>query len=138
MRTTILGLVVALVCYPAISRSEAQDPMRDVQGLQQDPSGLWRWNEWTQGEPGEWTLRLHLEEDGLLRGHVREPDQKELEILNGTFDRGWVSFEVTRQFGSERFTAYYRGKVLGNSIRGQVITDEQVQEWSAKHVPIDR
>ncbi|HAV61275.1 MAG TPA: hypothetical protein DCY13_02805 [Verrucomicrobiales bacterium] len=100
-----------------------------------DPSGTWTWKR-AGRDGGEVTTTLKLKAaDGKLTGTVTGRNNTESEISKGTVKGNEVSFEVTREFNGNQFTAKYAGKVEGDTIKGTVTStrngEELSREWIA-------
>ena len=63
---------------------------------------------------------------------------RELEILHGKFVRGELSFEVLRERDGEKFFTRFRGKLQGETIRGESLSDlgrdSRPRPWEAIRV----
>jgi hypothetical protein len=102
-----------------------------------DPTGTWTWS--TPGRDGqtrETTLKLKMEGEkltGTVSG-MRGGNETKIEQAKLTGDQ--ISFNVTREFQGNSFTAKYSGKVSGESITGKVTTERggesREREWTAK------
>ena len=98
--------------------------------------GTWKWSQAGQnGQTRESTLKLKQEGEkvtGVMVGR-----NGETEIKDGKIDKdGEVSFNVTREFNGNSFTAKYHGKVDGDTIKGKVETErngeKRERDWEAK------
>jgi hypothetical protein len=88
-----------------------------------DPTGTWKSSFTTQnGQTIETSFKLKLD-GGKLTGVFVGRDGKETALENATFKDGEVSFQVTRERDGNKFTAKYRGKVSGDSLKGTVETE---------------
>ena len=99
--------------------------------------------------PRKTTLKLKAEGDKLT-GSVSQPAfgrrgggdggtppaPVETKISNGKISGDQISFDVTREFQGNSFTAKYSGKVEGDTITGKVETERNGQtnsrDWTAK------
>jgi hypothetical protein len=130
-----LILTTALLALGATASSQAQDKKAD-------PTGTWTWT--TPGRDGaegrKSTLTLKAEGEKVT-GKLSMPgrqggEARETEIKNGKLKGDEVSFEVTREFGGNSFTAKYSGKVSGDTIKGKVQTERDGEtrdrDWEAK------
>jgi len=98
--------------------------------------GKWTWKQ--MGQNGEVAMTLELKQDGeKLTGSVmREGSDMKTEIKEGKIKDNEISFvTVVERNGMERKTMY-KGKIEGDSIKGNVISNrqgqEQSREWVAK------
>src|SRR5947207_5679054 len=105
-----------------------------------DPTGTWTWT--TPGRNGgpdrKSTLKLKVEGDkvtGTLTAPGRGGQSSDVEISEGKLKGDEISFSVTREFGGNKVTAKYSGKISGDSIKGKMETDRngaQPRDWEAK------
>jgi hypothetical protein len=119
-----------LLLFVAVN-ARAEDKAADV-------NGTWTWT--TPGRNGgegrEQSLKLKAEGDkvtGALSGR-RGNDTK---IENGKISGNDLSFEITREFNGNSFTAKYKGKVSGDTITGKVEMQgrdgqPRQRDWTAK------
>ena len=103
-----------------------------------DPTGTWKWSFQRQdGEKIETTLKLKMK-DGKLTGHIIGRDNNEVEIKDGKFKNGEISFQVTREFNGQEFIIKYKGKLEQDTIKGKAETERDGQkrerDWEAKRV----
>ena len=100
--------------------------------------GTWKWSQAGQnGQTRESTLKLKQEGEkvtGVMVGR-----NGETEIKEGKIDKdGEVSFNVTREFNGNSFTAKYHGKLDGDTIKGKAETaggdQARSRDWEAKRV----
>jgi hypothetical protein len=153
MRTQIALLSKLAACailVVGISGANAADKKAD-------PSGTWSWTMQRRGggqgnadaPPRKVTLKLKAEGDKLT-GSVSQPAfgrrggdgggappaPVETKISNGKINGDQISFDVTREFNGNSFTAKYSGKVEGDTIKGKVETERNGQansrDWEAK------
>ena len=130
-----LILTAALLTLGATASSQAADKKAD-------PTGTWTWT--TPGRDGaegrKSTLTLKAEGEKVT-GKLASPgrqggEAREIEIKNGKLKGDEVSFEVTREFGGNSFTAKYSGKIAGDTIKGKVQTERDGEtrdrDWEAK------
>ena len=98
--------------------------------------GTWKWTSTGQnGQTRESTLKL--KQDGEKVTGVMLGRQGETEIKDGKIDKdGNVTFNVTREFNGNSFTAKYNGKLDGDTIKGKVETERngetRSRDWEAK------
>jgi hypothetical protein len=124
-----------------------------------DPTGTWTWtqqpraggNAPANATPRKITLKLKAEGDKLTgtitqpaggrRGGgdgAAPPAPTETKISNGKVNGDSISFDVTREFNGNSFTAKYAGKVEGDMIKGKVEMpargggEAQSRDWEAK------
>lgn len=106
-----------------------------------DPSGTWTWS--TPGRDGgearKSTMKLKVEGDkvsGSIATPGREGQVREDQITNGKIKGDEITFEVTREFQGNKFTAKYTGKIAGDTITGKVETERdgntRSRDWEAK------
>jgi hypothetical protein len=127
------GLMVAVLSAPliGISVSGAADDKAD-------PTGTWKWSFQRQdGEKIETTLKLKMK-DGKLTGHVTGRNNQELEIKEGKFKNGEISFHIVREFGGQEVTIKYKGKLEKDTIKGKTEFErdgeKRERDWEAKRV----
>ncbi len=107
-----------------------------------DATGTWKWS--TAGRGGgqarEFTLKLKVEGDKLT-GTVSTPGRqgaqaRETAIENGKVKGDEISFSVTREFGGNKMTTKYSGKVTADTIKGKTEFERngeaQSRDWEAK------
>ena len=132
LTTLIKAAACAILALGAVA--QAQDKKAD-------PTGTWTWS--TPGRDGgaerKSTLKLKLEGDkvtGKLSAPGRGGQSSDVEISEGKLKGNEISFNVTREFGGNKVTAKYSGKISGDSIKGKVETDRDGQtrarDWEAK------
>src|SRR5262245_43150762 len=124
----------AFLALVAIPQVQAQDKKAD-------PSGTWTWS--TPGRDGgearKSTLKLKADGEkvtGTLSAPGRGGESRDAEISNGKLKGDEISFDVTREFNGNKFTAKYSGKISGDSIKGKVETEREgntrSRDWEAK------
>src|ERR1051326_3208877 len=112
-----------------------------AQDKKADPTGTWTWS--TPGRNGgperKSTLKLKLEGEkvtGTLTAPGRGGQSSDVSISEGKVKGDELSFEVTREFQGNKFTAKYHGKISGDSIKGKIETERngqaQSRDWEAK------
>lgn len=109
-----------------------------VQGADEkkaDANGTWKWSFTGQdGTVRDTTLKLKVE-GSTVTGSVsgRNGDTA---IEKGKINGDEISFEVTREFNGNKFTAKYNGKISGDSIKGKMEFerdgDKTSRDWEAK------
>jgi hypothetical protein len=76
--------------------------------------------------------------DGKLTGHIIGRDNNEVEIKDGKFKNGEISFQITREFNGQEFIIKYKGKLEKDTIKGKAETERDGQkrerDWEAKRV----
>lgn len=128
-----LGLC-ALMAFGFVCASQAQE--------KKDASGTWSWTmPGRNGGPDrKMTLKLKAEGD-KLSGKMISPgrqggDPVETEIKDGKVKDGEVSFTVTREFGGNKMTSKYNGKLSADTIKGKMEFERngetQSRDWEAK------
>ena len=112
-----------------------------AQDKKADPTGTWTWT--TPGRNGgpdrKSTLKLKVEGDkltGTLAAPGRGGQSNDSAIADGKLKGDEISFTVTREFGGNKITAKYNGKISGDSIKGKIETERNGQtnsrDWEAK------
>jgi hypothetical protein len=100
-----------------------------------DPTGTWKWKVMFQDQSRDMTLKLKLEGDKLTGAMVGRNDM-ETKIEEATFKDGEVVFAVTRERNGQKFTTKYKGKLDGDTIKGQTEAERNGQtrktDWEAK------
>lgn len=107
-----------------------------------DPAGTWTWTmAGRQGGPDrKMTLKLKVEGQkltGTLTSPGRQGGQAtDTEIADGKVTGDEVSFTVTREFGGNKMTSKYNGKVSADTIKGKIEFERngetQSRDWEAK------
>jgi hypothetical protein len=82
-----------------------------------NPAGTWKYTTEVNGQPLEVTIKLRLEGDRLT-GTVSALDM-ESKIEDGKYRDGEVSFQVNREANGNKFTLKYKGKIQGDTFKGQ-------------------
>jgi hypothetical protein len=81
------------------------------------------------------TLKLKLEGDKLT-GHMVGRNDQEIKIEEATFKENTVAFAVTQERNGQKFTTKYKGKLDGDTIKGETEREREGQvrktEWVAK------
>src|SRR5687767_4532233 len=106
-----------------------------------DASGTWTWS--TPGRDGgearKSTMKLKVDGEkvtGTIATPGREGQVRETEITNGKIKGDQISFDVTREFQGNKFTAKYSGKISGDTITGKMATERdgntRERDWEAK------
>jgi len=84
-------------------------------------------------------MKLKVDGDkvtGSISTPGRNDQATETQITNGKIKGDQISFEVTREFQGNKFTAKYAGKVSGDTITGKMETErdgnKRERDWEAK------
>ena len=112
-----------------------------AQDKKADPTGTWTWT--TPGRNGgpdrKSTLKLKVEGDkltGTLSAPGRGGQSNDAAIADGKLKGDEISFTVIREFGGNKITVKYNGKISGDSIKGKIETERNGQtnsrDWEAK------
>jgi hypothetical protein len=112
-----------------------------AQDKKADPTGTWTWT--TPGRNGgpdrKSTLKLKVEGDkltGTLSAPGRGGQSNDSAIADGKLKGDEISFTVIREFGGNKITAKYNGKISDDSIKGKIETERNGQansrDWEAK------
>ena len=112
-----------------------------AQDKKADPTGTWTWT--TPGRNGgpdrKSTLKLKVEGDkltGTLAAPGRGGQSNDSAIADGKLKGDEFSFTVIREFGGNKITVKYNGKISGDSIKGKIETERNGQtnsrDWEAK------
>ena len=129
MQRTLLTLLKLTACLLfATVVAQADDKKAD-------PTGTWKWSMTGQnGQTRETTLKLKLDGDkltGSVSGRNGDTAIDDAKIKDGE-----ITFAVTREFNGNKFTAKYKGKLSGDSIKGKVETErdgeKRDRDWEAK------
>jgi len=98
--------------------------------------GKWTWKQPGQGG-NEVGMTLELKQDGekLTGTIVREGSDMKTEISEGKIKDNDLSFVVVREFNGQQFKQTYKGKLDGDTIKGNRIMvrdgQENSREWMA-------
>jgi len=118
---------------------EKQTYVWQAKRFSKDPTGTWKWTLANRfGRTNEMQLILKQEKDKLTGTFTIFG--RETEIEDGTVKDGEISFKVVREFNENEITSNYKGKVLGDLIRGKVETTstdgdrDRTSPWEAKRV----
>jgi hypothetical protein len=122
-----LLLAAGLVVTALSGLAQAQD--------KPDPTGTWKWKVMFNDQSRDMTLKLKLEGDKLT-GHILGRNDQEIKIEEATFKENTVAFAVTQERGGQKFTTKYKGKLDGDTIKGESERERDGQvrktEWVAK------
>ncbi len=127
--SSIILVAAALLLFVGVS-ARAEDKKAD-------PNGTWTWTmPGRDGNPGrEQVLKLKVEGDKLT-GALQGGRGGETKIEHGKVNGDEISFDATREFNGNSFTAKYKGKVSGDTITGKISTERDGQtrdrDWTAK------
>src|SRR5262245_3469942 len=85
--------------------------------------GKWTWKQ--MGQNGEVAMTLELKQDGekLTGTLVREGSDMKSEISDGKIKDSDLSFNVVREFNGNKVTSAYKGKIDGDTIKGNITTN---------------
>ncbi len=96
--------------------------------------GTWKWTNTLRDHKLEFSLKAHQEGD-KVSGKLSGRKGLGVDIKHGRFRDGEWTFEAERERDGDRFISKFRGRVVGDIVRGKetVITggQEQVIEWVA-------
>ena len=102
-----------------------------------DAIGTWKWHISTPNGEMETTLKL-AQKDGKLGGTYQN-QFGETPIKDVSFKDDVLAFAVDREFGGNKFTIKFRGKVDGDAIKGEIEMPSfegdggtRKMEWNAK------
>jgi hypothetical protein len=100
------------------------------------PTGTWKWTVNINGEERVGGV-LKLKADGdKLTGQLFGRDNEEIQITDGTYKDGELSFKITPERDGQKFTVKYTGKVKGDTIKGKTQFERDGQtlsrDWEAK------
>jgi len=121
-----LFLLATFCCSAAFSADEKKAPA----------SGTWTWE--SQGQNNQTrTSTLKLKQDGdKLTGAMVRRNGEETAIEDGKIKDGQLSFTVTMEFGGNKFTRKFSGKLEGDTIKGKIESERdgqtQSRDWAAK------
>ena len=119
----LAAALVAVCCLAATAQAAA------------DPNGTWKWKFTTQGGQ-EFELSLTLKAEGdKLSGAVTLPMGDSIDIKDGAFKNGEVTFQTVMERNGNTFTTKYKGKVEGDAIKGTTERERDGQvstrDWNA-------
>lgn len=101
------------------------------------PAGTWKWESSFGNFRSESTAKLELDGKDKLKGKAKLRTT-EVDIKNGTFKDGEVAFDVVRERDGEEFVTSFRGKLDGDTIKGESEFDfggeTRKREWIATRV----
>lgn len=127
-RSVITALVMTLIGFAAIAQADEKA----------SPAGTWKFSVKGRNDTTR-ELTLKLKVDGeKLTGTITagQNNDMEVEISDGTFKDGEVTFNVVRERNGNKRTTKYNGKLDKDVIKGKVETERQgkttSREWEAK------
>jgi hypothetical protein len=124
-RLVVPVLLVALMAFVGMARGDEKS----------DPAGKWKWKVGRMGQEREVTLSLKREGDKLT-GSMPGRGGQEVQIEDGTYKNGKISFTVTRERNGQKFTTKYTGTVSDDTIKGKMEFERngetQSRDWEAK------
>lgn len=124
-RSTAAALVLVFTALIGVSRAADKA----------DPTGTWKWSVTFNGNTRENTLKLKLDGDKLT-GTMLNRNNEEVAIDDAKFKDNEVSFSYTRERNGNKFTTTYRGKLDGDTIKGNSESErdgqKQSRDWEAK------
>ena len=85
-----------------------------------------KWTVNAGGQAREQTLKLKLDGDKLT-GAVLGRNNRETAIEDGKYKDGEVSFKINREMNGNNFTIKYKGKIEGDTFKGQRELDRDGQ-----------
>jgi hypothetical protein len=104
-----------------------------------DAVGTWKWQITSPNGDLETTLKL-ASKDGKLAG-VYQNQFGETPIKDAVFKDDTLTFAVDREFGGNKFTLKFRGKIEGDALKGEIEMpsfdgggETRKMEWNAKRV----
>ena len=101
----------------------------------ENPTGTWKWETEVNGQKRENTLKLKLEAEKLT-GALVGRDGKDIDIEDGKYKEGDLSFKVTRERGGNKIVSKYAGKITGDTIKGKIMSEggkaNRTTDWEAK------
>ncbi len=101
------------------------------------PAGAWKWSVTMGDQTREVTLKLQRDGEKLT-GTITGRGGRAIEIGDGKFADGNVSFTVTMEREGRKFVRSYCGKLEGDTIKGTMSFEregqKQSREWVAKRV----
>src|SRR5689334_1810117 len=85
-----------------------------------DATGKWTWTRNFNGN--EVTQTLELKQDGeKLTGTISGRNNQKTEIKDGKIKENEISFNVVRERNGQEFKMVYKGKIDGDTIKGEQI-----------------
>ena len=137
MQRILTQLLPALVCLAFTSGIGAIAADKKA-----DAAGTWTWSSPGRngGEPRKSTLKLKVDGDKVT-GTISAPGRQgaepvETKIEDGKISGEDISFTVTRQFGDNKISMKYNGKLSGDSLKGKIESERngtpQSRDWEAK------
>ena len=103
--------------------------------LAADVTGTWKWTVEFGGNTSERVLKLKQQGEKVT-GTITGRNNMESDIEDGKLDGDTLSFKVTREFDGNKIVFAYKGKVSGDTIKGETKFERegetQTREWEAK------
>ena len=141
---TAEGVTVA-VAEPVVVAAEnpAANPGAEAQVSPVIAAGTWTWIvPGRNGAPDRKNTLVLQVEDGKLKGKLyalgRDGQPLENEIVGGKIQGDQVEFVVLREFNGGKVSVVYRGRVVGDVIRGKRDFERQGEkvslDWEARRV----
>jgi hypothetical protein len=113
-----------------------------------NPTGIWEWKSAPAARTSD-TSELTLKRDGdkltgsLFHYNAEFPNLPKsgqdrlrrnvaIEISEGSFQDGRISFKVVRPFNGRSIVSTYTGKIEGNMITGKIQIGRLSRDWQAK------
>jgi len=130
-RFAVVAFLVGIVGMVGFAGAAKPDP---------DPTGTWKFTTKFGKKDAENTLKLTYK-DGKLTGTLTSPGfgggkETESKIEDGKYEKGELSFTVTREIKDNKFATKYEGKVADDTIKGTITSKfgdkEFKQDWEAK------
>ena len=133
MKRTLKSIIELAVCLTLTLGFTASTDDKKT-----DVTGTWKSSFTNQNsQVRESTFKLKVEGDKLT-GTVSGRNN-DTAIEEGKVKGDEISFQVTREFNGNKFTAKYTGKVSGDTIKGKSETERdgqaQTRDWVAKKEP---
>lgn len=102
----------------------------------ENPAGTWKVRTMFRGRQGRTAILQLQRHDNNLTGVMSRSEDSKLEINNGRFRQGELSFDVVSQWNGQQVATKYTGSIHGDSIKGQVEYrrrgEQQVLNWTAE------
>jgi hypothetical protein len=100
-----------------------------------DATGKWTWT--VKFNDNEFTQTAELKQEGeKLTGTITGRNNQKIEIKEGMVKADDLSFVVIRERDGQQFKSVYKGKIAGDEIKGNTVSNfggqERTREWVAK------
>ena len=129
-RLALTAVVVALLGLTCSARADDKAKA----DKKTDATGTWTWSVTFNDRTIDFTLKLKQEGDKVTG--TLSTARGDTKIEDGKCKDGEVCFKVTRERDGQKFTSTYKGKVEGNTIKGNVEFErngeQQKRDWEAK------